>query len=293
MKKILSVLLAVLIMGIATVTAFAESTNDDSNNEETYSSLDEIKIEISGNLFKYDEYFFKYTLLFSMDIPSWSSKSKNNLKTTMEYVDSLYYNCQTVEEAVKLKEQVDKAVEDMCVSPGELRWMIEYLKKDYESEGYYDKVTTAKIKENYEQAQSAYASGDEKQIHISYISLRNLLNELCLYNQIPGDANNDGKLTIDDVTLMQKNLAGLTNFNSSQNYLTYITPNNIDIVTSWQKEIVGIADYYLTGTLNKEFDKLNSMDIIDSNIRYEEFNYHTENDNYMYYYDRYNCGINY
>lgn len=57
MKKILSVLLAVLIMGISTVTAFAEDNNTESTNEENYSSLEEAKEDVLDCTFKYEEYF--------------------------------------------------------------------------------------------------------------------------------------------------------------------------------------------------------------------------------------------
>lgn len=113
-----------------------------------------------------------------------------------------------------------------------------------------------------------------------------MLNKLCLYNQLPGDVNNDGKLSIDDVTLMQKNLAGLTQFNSSLNYIAGLTKiSNIDIITAWQKDIANLSSK--SATINEEVDKLVNLESIDFNRKYRVFNYHTENDNYMFHIDRY------
>lgn len=286
MKKILSVLLAVLIMGISTVTAFAEDNNTESTNEENYSSLEEAKEDVLDCAFKYEEYFLKYSFLFSPDIPLWSEQSSNNLEDTLDYVNNAVYDFDTIDEVVGLKNLLNHAESEMCVELGELKWMLDYMKKDYESVGYYDEDTTSEIKTIYELAQSDYLSGDEKLIHKSYVSLRNLLNELCLYNQIPGDVNKDGKLTIDDVTLIQKNLADLTQFNSSQNYIAGITKvSNIDMVTTWQKDIISLSSK--SANINQEIDKLVNTDYIDSNRKYEVFNYHTENDNYMFHIDRY------
>ena len=286
MKKFISTLLAVMLMGIATVTAFAESTNNNSTYEDNYSSLEEAKEDVLSCAFQYEEYFLKYSSLFSPDIPLWSEQSSNNLEVTLNYVNNSVYDFDTIEEVVELKNLLNNAESEMCVSSWELKWMLDYMKKDYESIGYYDEDTSAEIKAIYEKAQSDYASGNEKQMHKSFVALRNELNKLCLYNCVPGDVNKDGKLTIDDVTLMQKNLVGLMQFNSSQNYISDFTKiSNIDIVTAWQKDIANLSSK--SATINEEFYKLLNTEFIDSNRKYEAFNYNTENDNYMLHIDRY------
>lgn len=170
MKKILSILLAAMLMSITTVTVFAEETNTDNTEEVIYSSLEEAKKDVLSCAFEYEEYFLKYSFLFSFDIPLWSEKSSENLEDTLKYVNDAVYDCDTIEKVVELKNLLNKAEFDMCISFGELEWMLDYIKKDYKSNGYYDEETTAEIKTIYEQAQSDYNSGDEKLIHKSYVA---------------------------------------------------------------------------------------------------------------------------
>lgn len=277
MKRILSFLLAVLMISIATVTVFA---NDGSLDDDG---------DVSCKIGPYREYFIYYMGIIPIQFPIWSNSSSDKLEKILDYAEEkLSDKYITYEEMKSLDDMVENAVDNMCIDSSELGWMLEYMKKDYESTGYYDETTTAEIKRIYEQAQSDYASGDEKLIHLSYVSLRNLFNNLCLYNQIPGDVNNDGILTIDDVTLMQKNFADLTQFNSSQNYVAYITKlSNIDTVTDWQIHIADMASYSINDKFKEDYENTSKIGVIDSKNKYQVFNPTTEMDNYLFFTDRY------
>lgn len=288
MKKFISILIAVVLMGFTTVTVFAESTNDDSNNEETYSSLSDAKNSVLSLVNAYRLHFIYGDMMVPVEVPVWSNTSYNNMEKTLDYVDESIPSCTTIDEVIEFEILLNQAESDMCIDSSELEWMLEYMKKDYESENYYDEVTTDRIKTIYEQAQIALNSGNEKETHISYVDLRNLLNELCLYNRVAGDVNFDGVFDIDDITLMQKNFASLTKFNSSQNYLSKINEHsNIDIVTSWQMELSDMTSNSYIAYINSEFDKLSNSAIIDSNNKYLEFTPYSEHDNYIYWGDCY------
>lgn len=284
MKRFISILLSVLLMIITTATVFAESSDSELYIEEIYSSLETAKQYVLNCAKNYKEYFiYNDGIIGDSGYPQWSDKSKDNYCTIYDNVELTINDCKTIEEVISLEKLLEKAVDEMCVESGELEWILNYMKKDYESENYYDEDTSTEIKNIYECAQAAYTSGDEEQMHISYIYMRNLLNKLCLYNQVAGDVNQDGKLNIDDISLMQKNLAGIVKFNNSQNYLSCFHNNStVDLVTNWQKELSNINNRYIK-LINSEIIKLSNTIDFDINKRYQQFNMDTEHVNYLFF----------
>lgn len=283
MKKILSVLLAILMMSIATVTAFAGSTADDSNDGNTYSSLSEAKNDVLSLVNAYRLHFIYYDKMVPPEVPMWSISSQNNLSDVLNTVEKTIPDCKTIDECVEQRKLIEDAVDTLYIDSSELKWIIDYLKKDYESTDYYDADTTAEIKSVYEQAQANYNSENEREINISYFELRNLLDKLCLYNLVVGDVNNDGIFNVDDITLMQKNFAGLTKFNSSQNFLSTINEHsNIDIVTSWQIELTETLSNSNIDRVNKEINILSNSEFLNPDEKYFAFTPYTEQDNYIY-----------
>lgn len=238
-KKFLSILLAILLVVATTVTAFA--SNDGLQEEIIYS------YQIEGLIDNYILHFINSDGIIPPGLPEWSASSRKNLESVCSYVEEkLKEDNLTQDELKSLKDMVESAADNMCIDSSELKWMLDYMEKDYNSTGYYDEETMSNIKEIYEKALSAYYSGDESQIHISYVNMRNELNKLCRYNQVQGDINLNGKLDIDDITLMQKDLACLTKLNSSQMFIASYNNHDTSVktVTMWQTILVG--DSYST-----------------------------------------------
>lgn len=288
MKRFISILLSVLLMIITTATVFAESNTDDSNNEKTYLSLSEAKNDVLSLVNAYRLHFIYYDKMVPLEVPIWSNSSQSNLKNVLNTVEETIPDCKTIDECVEQRKLIEDAVDILYIDVSELKWMIDYLKKDYESSGYYDADTTAEIKAVYERAQANYNSGNEREMHISYFELRNLLDKLCLYNLVAGDVNKDGILNVDDITLMQKNFAGLTKFNSSQNFLSTINEHsNIDVVTSWQKELSGMLSKSKKDRINEEINTLSNSEFLNPDEKYFAFTPFTEQDNYIYWDDCY------
>lgn len=282
MKKFISILLAILMVCITMVTAFA--ADDDSHEElitENY---------IQSSIKYYREYFIYYMGMMGYNpLPKWSESSSQNMQTVFGFVEEkLNENNISQDELNSLNDMVETAVDCMCIDSSELKWMLDYMEKDYNSTDYYDEATTAELKKIYEQALSAYNSGDENQIHISYVEMRNELNKLCLYNTIPGDIDRNGKLDIDDVTLMQKDLACITDFNSSQNFISdYFLNSDINRVTRWQMVLSDNFEDTGTKSVDSKIKKLSEVEILDADEKFQLFNLTTEQINEMYSYDRY------
>ena len=132
----------------------------------------------------------------------------------------------------------------------------------------------------------------EKDIHISYLKMRDELNKLCLAVKVVGDVNNDGKLSIRDITIMQKYLAGSATLTSAQRFASGFDPlhNSITQITEFQKHInksstcsyiydyvkgniKDLADYYMVFYPDLEFftpgfDGTESFNAMYSNTRY-------------------------
>lgn len=288
MKKIISILLSVLLVMITTVTVFAENNTVDSNDGNTYLSLSEAKNDVLNLVNAYRLHFIYYDKMVPLEVPMQSISSQNNLSNLLNTVEKIIPDCKTIDECIEKRKLIEDAVDTLYIDSSELKWIIDYLKKDYESTGYYDVNTTAEIKAVYEQAQANYNSGNEREMHISYFELRNLLDKLCLYNLVAGDVNKDGIFNVDDITLMQKNFAGLTKFNSSQNFLSTINEHsNIDVVTSWQKELAGILSKSKKDRINEEINTLSNSEFLNPDEKYFAFTPYTEQDNYIYWDDCY------
>lgn len=301
-KALLSVILAAAVLVCSAIPAFAVTEGETATADETSpTEMTDDQIQEARRKLKkvVDDsefaYIYYYQTVPSMAVPHWSDASEARLKTAIEKARKELYTYKTKEEFDNAEASINKEIDELCVDKSNLEWMLNYMKKDYDSTGYYDDETYAKLKTLYENAQKIYETGTEKEIHIAYFNMRNMLDDLCTYNSVPGDVDNNGRFNICDITLMQFELAELVDdFNSSQNFIACIFhDSSISVVTDWQFALAEIPDKYSQSNddfVNDKIETLNKNKGIDINIKYWHDTtkwIETEQFNYIYNYDRY------
>ncbi len=271
LKIVVSCILAMVMLAVSTVPVFANEEDD----------LSIAKAQVLDYAYQCESLYVFYYHMTPIDVPIWSNESTQRMKDVVEKVRNEVDNCATIEEVDDYHALLDDAVGKMCISSSELQWMLDYMKNDYNSTGYYEDETYSELKNIYETAQSAIKSGIDIDIHNAYIDMRNELNKLCGYNLVRYDVNMDGEFNIKDCTLMQLKLADLMDFNSSQNYVAGFYHNStIKEVTEKQLMLANLSDIEYVKEIETNFVEL------DPSIRnYLGTDYETSNP--MYNYDRY------
>lgn len=150
--------------------------------------------------------------------PTFSDESLERLIEADEKVNAEIGSYTTVEEIDEAMALMEAAVAQLDFHESELAFMLDLMEADYKDTTYYDKETSAEIKEIYEAAQAAYESKEPKAMNESFVALRAELDKLCMTVTVPGDVNNDGEFSIKDVTLIQKYLVDSIQLTSPQRF---------------------------------------------------------------------------
>lgn len=282
MKKILSLILVFCLLTTSSITAFAMTENE---VIKAYNALEQ-RVNYCR-----DTYVLIFFIQSSPTIPIWSDASMDLMKAVTDQISDEMYKYKTAEDFEAANKLLDETIEKMYIGKWELDYLLKYIKRDVNSTGYYDEATMQQLKEAYSTAQTAFESGTEEEIHYSYVAMRNQLNKLCIYNRVWGDVTGNGVFDIADVTLMQKVLCGLYEFNSSQAFVSRFNKYaRIDTVTWWQKRLVGMTDF----SSSLDFDVIEAYGDIDVSLKdyntiftFEGKEYRVEELNYLYYFDAY------
>lgn len=286
MKKLTSLLLTVIMLfSVFSITAYASTDNIADLKEQLTSYTNEM------------EFIFVYNFMLTPPwVPQYSAESSKRMEDAIKKIRSEIDSYTTEEQINDATALLDSCKAQMYVQAKELKFMLDLMEADYNDTSYYDAETSAEIKSVYEAAKAAYESNVEKDIHISYLKMRDELNKLCLAVKVVGDVNNDGILSICDMTLMQKYLAGSVTLTSAQRFASGfdVEHNSINQVTEFQK-------YLNDNTLNTNiclYVKNNIKALADDYMVFypdlEYFNPVTEALNHMFMAERYynTCGPN-
>lgn len=247
MKKIISIALAAVIAAFSVIPVFAESISTQK------SELD--------SLVRYMERVYVYRFYqIPLQVPMYSDASNERMKSAIATIRSEMDTYTTDEEFNEATNLLYSCKSQMYVDRDELEFMLNLMKNDYEDTEFYNDVTSAEIKDVYDNAKNAFENGTEQDIHIAYIEMRNELNKICLTITVPGDANNDGVFNVKDTTLIQKYLVDSEKLTSAQCFAAGINKknNNIIHVTNLQKSLTDIENDDLTATesIAKNMSKL-------------------------------------
>lgn len=283
LKKVISFILVLCVLTTSSITAFAMTETE---IIKAYNALEQ-KVNYCR-----DTYVLIFYHQSSPTIPIWSDASRDLMEEVTDQIDDEMNKYKTAEEFDAANKLLDETIEKMYIGKWELDYLLKYMKRDVNSTGYYDEATMKQLNEVYSTAQTAFYSGTEEEIHCSYVAMRNQLNRLCIYNKTLGDVSGDGVFDIVDITLMQKELCGLYEFNSAQAFASRFNKYaDIKTATLWQKRLVDMTDF----PYDVDFDVVEAYGDIDVNLKnyntkfvFEGEEYRVEEINYLYYFDAYN-----
>lgn len=103
--------------------------------------------------------------------------------------------------------KLNQLVYTATVDKSELEKLLPFFTAETNEDNYYDSNTWRYYKTVCSYIQYAYTENTEEEYHLAYVHMCNTLNSLCVYNKTCGDINNDGVLSIGDVTQLQQVLA--------------------------------------------------------------------------------------
>lgn len=266
MKKLLAILLAVIMLLFSVFPAFALT------QEELESQIKEFQDYVTDCESAYIYYWY----MQPPSGPFWSQAASDRMIEAIAVARSTEITTQ--DELEKARVDFEQVVATMTLDPEELEFMIYLFEKETNENGYYDEATWSKFQSVLAEGKRALESGDEEVMYCAYIDMRNEYNNLCIYNTEYGDFDGDGVLSVKDVTMAQKYLVNLVEFNSSQELMSRFDFGflNITKVTNLQKYIVGSAEKMG----NYRMDELIKYEGLDVNNR--EFGPATQNVNPIY-----------
>ena len=229
MKKVISVLLAIMLTVLCAVPAFAAESEEKKYNKDSLLRLaDEMELV----------YIFHYKMMHQHH-PDYVDGAEENMKSAIAKIRAEAETYTTDEEFEAGAELLNNCKENMYINASELKFMLDLMQNDYEDNGYYDEATLNEIKLVYENAENAYINGTNSDIHIAYVNMRNELNKLCRLVIVPGDVDKSGDFNVKDISLIQKYLTGTVKFTSEQYFAAGLDKehNNITTVTNLQKTL--------------------------------------------------------
>lgn len=225
MKKIISIILAVAMIALSSVTALAYTDKEfDKIKDELLDRLQFIEVCVIGNY------------ITPMDYIGYSDYSIAKATALHDEIVEERKSYTTYEEYASAIDRINKMINTLTISPGYLRWLLDYVQKDLNSEGYYDDATKAQLVEIYNKSKDAFENGTEEEIHCAFVDMYNEFKRLCIYNEVEGDVNGDGVTSILDVSIMQMYFAKSVELNTSQRFAGGIDSySTIDEVSIWQQ----------------------------------------------------------
>lgn len=248
LKTILALMLAIVIMCFSVTPAFATNTEKE-DKVNVYKLLDELA-----------DYYSEYPDTFrlkleqapgSIPLDCYLDSASELIKVCDEfnafYKEVIEGRVPTVAEINSFYPRLDAAAKKVILYRRELKYLIDHCSFETNDNAYYPHDLWKHFQDCLEKAVDVYEKGTEGiEVSQAYWNLKFAYNELCVINTISGDVDNSGCLTIFDVTLVQKHLAKMCNFNSSQ--LTVLdksskTDISIEDATKLQRVLAKLEEF--------------------------------------------------
>lgn len=139
------------------------------------------------------------------------------------------------------------AAEDFQIDREELEFLCGFCEDKVAGDEYFSDEFALEYQAALDNAGEALLNYDqltEEQVQEAYWNLFKAYNMACVYNQVPMDVDGSGAADINDVSDIQKSIAGLETLNFSQLYLLgFVDPSDVSIVyvTDFQKMLAGYS----------------------------------------------------
>lgn len=242
MKKIISIIL-VLIMICCTIpfTAFAaEDTDIESLRKELamLTFLAEERIDNVGDLMPH------------------AHSSYERLQNGIDFgVDVLYDEESTAENYNEAIDLLTYALNHPTIETHYLKYSYVLSTFEHNENGFYYEDDWNDFSQKRDALRDSFKTNDEEFISDAFFELHESFVNMTSKYTLAGDVNNDGKVNIDDATLVQKYLAGEENLTELQKALALSYDNgyydkldipkpNVDCVTGLQKCAAGLIEQH-------------------------------------------------
>ncbi len=239
MKKIISIIL-VLIMICCTIpfTAFAAEETD----------IKSLRKELE--MLAYKAYG---CINYVGDVMPHAHSSYERLQNGLDFaIDVLYDEESTVEKYNEAIDLLTYAFNNPTLETYYVKYNYVLSTFEHNENGFYYEDDWNDFSEKREALRDSFKTNDEEAISKAFFALHKSFVNMTSKYTLTGDVNNDGKVNIDDATLVQKYLAGQENLTELQKELVMSYDNyiydgldipkpNIDCVTGLQKCVAGLT----------------------------------------------------
>lgn len=239
MKKIISLVLA-LIMICCTIpfTAFAA---EDTDIEPLRKELEMLAYKAYG------------CINYVGDVMPHAHSSYERLQNGLDFaIDVLYDEESTVEKYNEAIDLLTYAFNNPTLETYYVKYNYVLSTFEHNENGFYYEDDWNDFSEKRDALRDSFKTNDEEAISKAFFALHKSFVNMTSKYTLTGDVNNDGKVNIDDATLVQKYLAGQENLTELQKELVMSYDNyiydgldipkpNIDCVTGLQKCVAGLT----------------------------------------------------
>ncbi len=239
MKKIISIIL-VLIMICCTIpfTAFAAEETD----------IKSLRKELE--MLAYKAYG---CINYVGDVMPHAHSSYERLQNGLDFaIDVLYDEESTVEKYNEAIDLLTYAFNNPTLETYYVKYNYVLSTFEHNENGFYYEDDWNDFSEKRDALRDSFKTNDEEAISKAFFALHKSFVNMTSKYTLTGDVNNDGKVNIDDATLVQKYLAGQENLTELQKELVMSYDNyiydgldipkpNIDCVTGLQKCVAGLT----------------------------------------------------
>ena len=249
MKKILSfILIFAMLLGVALIQAFAQ----ENNIAGVCADKDIVQTGIGPHLALWDEAddycrTFRFVDKYLDDRIECDKESAQALNQTItevwDYSDENSGTEPNMEKINYYYAKMNEEASQVIIVTKELKYLLDFCNLEKNNDLYYPSDVWENFQNKLTVAQEVYDKGEDTiEVSNAYWDLLFAFNELCIINPVSGDVDFDGNPTVIDATFIQKNVAQLCAFNSSQKTLCGASVTILD-ATQIQKAIANIEAY--------------------------------------------------
>ena len=266
-KRFISLIIAMVITCLSILSAFAQNTETE-NEVSVYKQAFNL-MQYAGD---YDDTFRLRVEQDPGDLPlECDIESAGELVGVCEevwhyYGEVCYGREPTIEEMDNYYERLDNAAEKVVLYRSELEFLIDHCSTEKNDNSYYPTELWVDFQDSLKTAVDVYNSEVEGiEVSYAYWDLKFAYNKLCALSSVSGDVDNSGDLTIFDVTIVQKCVAQMCDFNSAQlTVLDMSAQEDVTIMeaTKLQRDIAKLDEFssYNLEILRAENNRMNLND---------------------------------
>ncbi len=225
MKKVLSIFIALLMVVLSTINAFATETDEFA----TFSDVNNLSIYAEGVGAKYG-----YTTNVGDVYLTYTIETISNLVCTVDEaidLENRMYNGEQITKSMiyDAYKSIDEAEKNLCVDKSELEFLVNFCKSENNDNNYYSEPLWKDFTLSLNKAKNHLTLEiNDREINTAFWELYFSYNDLCVYNQVSGDVDGDGRVSVMDGTLISKYLVGGKTLNFSQKFVAAVNNSVYD-----------------------------------------------------------------